>query len=162
MEELNRFVSEFADEKIGGAIKLKNSFFLAEKELIRAKGRIRKEPFSAGLFLGETKNGRFVPGASLLDILSKKTKRKVFVGKKTEWLFLCGRDVFGRGIVKANAKEGLVLVQNERDENLGYGKITGDLSKKDKVVIKNLFDRGSFLRREKNKAKEVSKWKKER
>ena len=83
-------------------------------------------------------------------MVAKKTDRKIFVNRKTAWLFLCGRDIFGRGIVKSNVKKGLALVQNEADENLGYGEIIADLGNKDKVVAKNLFDRGNFLRREKH------------
>ncbi|MBW2987614.1 hypothetical protein KY336_03620, partial [Candidatus Woesearchaeota archaeon] len=37
-----------------------------------------------------------------------------------------------------------VLVQNKKDENLGYGKIV----RKGKVFVLNLMDRGDFLRRE--------------
>jgi hypothetical protein len=42
-----------------------------------------------------------------------------------------------------------VLIQNERDENLGLGKVMHDLSddslKKDRIVIRNLKNRGEFL-----------------
>jgi len=148
MEKINRFVEYFTNQKIDNVVKIKNNYFLADEALAKAKENIRQEPFSIGLFLGEARNSNFVPSAPLLDIISKKTDKKIFVNKKTEWLFLCGRDVFGRGIVKANVKKGLVLVQNERDENLGYGEITGDLSQQDKVVVRNLFDKGNFLRRE--------------
>jgi ribosome biogenesis protein Nip4 len=149
MKSMEEFFRYFTNEEIKDTMQIKNSFFLADKGLMDIKSRISQEPFSIGLFLGEVKNNNFIPGANLLDMISKKTDKKIFVNRKTGWLFLCGRDVFGRGIVKADVKKGLVLVQNENDENLGYGEITADLSVQDKVVVKNLFDRGNFLRREK-------------
>jgi len=148
MKALEEFVANFTDKKINNVVKIKNSFFICGSDLLEIKNKIKEEPVSAGLFLGELKNGKFIPSANLLDIVSELSDKKIFVNKKTEWLFLCKRDVFGKGIAKANAEKGLVLVQNELDENVGYGEIVDDLSKKDKVVVKNLFDKGSFLRRE--------------
>ena len=150
MKNLEEFAGNFTKEKIDCIIS-RNRYFLASEELVKIKNGIQQEPFSIGLFLGEIKNNRFVPGAPLLDIISKKSDRKIFVNRKTEWLFLCGRDVFGKGIVKSNAEKGIVLVQNERDENLGYGEIIGDLSAQNKMAVRNLFDKGNFLRREKKR-----------
>ena len=147
MNPLEEFAKNFTDKDII-CLQARNYFFIADEELKNAKGRINQEPFSVGLFLGEMKKNRFVPSAAILDAVSRLSDKKIFVNRKTAWLFLCGRDIFGRGIVKSNVKKGVVLVQNEMDENLGYGEIIADLSLKDKVVVKNLFDRGDFLRRE--------------
>jgi ribosome biogenesis protein Nip4 len=119
-----------------------------DKELREIKGRSGREMFSGGMFLGSVKNNHFLPSISLIDWLAKRSDRKIFVNKRTAWLFLCGRDLFGKGIVKSNVGEGLVLVQNENDENLGYGKIIDELNKMDSVVVENLLDKGDFLRRE--------------
>ncbi len=150
MKTLEEFTGCFTNEKIDGIITLRNCSFLADEELISLKNRAGREPFSIGLFLGEIKKNNFVPGTPLLDMISKMSDKKIFVNRKTAWLFLCGRDIFGRGIAKSNVNKGLALVQNEADENLGYGEIIADLGNKDKVVVKNLFDRGNFLRRERN------------
>ncbi len=149
MEKIDEFVSYFTGQKIDNILRVKDGYFLAGRELKETSEKTGQTPFAIGLFLGKLKNRNFVPGASILNIISKKTDRKVFVNRKTEWLFLCGRDIFGKGIVKANVKKGKVLVQNERDENLGYGEVIEDISEKDKIVVKNLFDKGAFLRREK-------------
>jgi len=150
MKQIEEFIKNFAESEIRSIAKIKNMYFLADGSILEAKEKISQEPFSMGLFLGEIKNKKFFPSVNLLDMVSKISDKKVFVNEKTAWLFLCKRDIFGKGIVKANSENGFVLVQNERDENLGYGEIVDDLSKKDKVVIKNLFDRGDFLRRERN------------
>ncbi len=99
-------------------------------------------PKSIGVFLGE-ESKEFKPSLALLELIAKKSDRKIFIDDKAEWLFLCGRS-----IKKANVSEGLLLVQNLRDENLGLGKVVNNLKIKDKVVVKNVIDRGDFLRRE--------------
>ena len=66
-------------------------------------------------------------------------------------MFLCGRNVLPSSIAKNpnGLTEGLVLVQNERDENLGYGKIIDDINNSPmRIVVKNFLDKGDFLRRE--------------
>jgi ribosome biogenesis protein Nip4 len=137
------FIKKFTDQKIGEITEIRNQFFLAGSELLELKNRIKNEPFAVGTFLGEMRENKFKPSIALLDNLSKLSDRKVFVNDKAEWLFLCGRDVFRQGIVKSSINEGLVLVQNEKDENLGYGEFSIG-----KVAVKNLLDRGDFLRRE--------------
>ncbi len=137
------FIKKFTDKKVGEITEIRSRFFLADRELIELKNRIRDEPFAFGTFLGEINENKFKPSIALLDNISMLSDKKVFVNAKAEWLFLCGRDVFRQGIVKNNVNEGLVLVQNEKDENLGYGEFSVG-----KVAIKNLLDRGDFLRRE--------------
>ncbi len=148
IERLNEFIGAFTSEKIEDAIKIRNSYYEIDQDLANLKDRVNKELFSGGMFLGEMKGKEFLPSISLINWLSRRSDRKIFVNKKAAWLFLCGRDLFGAGILRSDAKEGLVLVQNEADENLGYGKIVDDLSKRDKVVVENLLDKGDFLRRE--------------
>lgn len=150
MRNLEEFTKSFEASPIDNIMQIRNSYFLASDELLMAKNKIGQEPFSAGIFLGEIKKNNFIPSTNLLDMISVQTQKKIFVNRKTAWLFLCGRDIFGRGIVKSNVTKGIALIQNENDENLGYGEIINDLSLKDKVVIKNLFDKGNFLRRERN------------
>jgi ribosome biogenesis protein Nip4 len=150
MEVIDKFVSQFTSKKIENLVTEGNRFYLVDVPLAELRKKISKQPYAIGLPLGEIKGTNFKPSIALLDWLSKNSDRKVYLNKKSAWLFICGRDVFGKGIEKANVKEGLVLVQNEADENLGYGRIVADLSLKDKMVIKNLLDKGDFLRRERN------------
>jgi ribosome biogenesis protein Nip4 len=106
---------------------------------------------SAGLYLGRIRGSRFVPSLALIDILSRHTEKKVFVNTKTAWLFLCGRDVFRTGIKRFNPpmkKGDLVFVQNLHDENLGLGKVQGSLTFGSEIAVKNVMDKGDYLRRE--------------
>jgi len=129
-----------------------------QKNMNSAPGNINSQiqPELAGVYLGEMK-GTFKPSTCLLKILAQMSDKKIFLSKKGEWLFLCGRDLFGSAIEKSGSdaaglcKGNLVLVQNSFGENLGFGVVSADISdpkNKDIVVVKNLLDRGSFLRRE--------------
>lgn len=142
MDDVNKFISQFTDKNIGFIVKQGRRYFLTEKKQQELSKKTGKDFFSIGLFLGESKN-ELKPSPALIDLIAKLSDKKVFITKKAEWLFLCGRDVFEESIVKKNVSQGLVLVQNERDENLGYGKI---LSKGDKIFVKNILDKGAYLR----------------
>jgi ribosome biogenesis protein Nip4 len=151
MRPLEAFASRF-----GGKIAF-NPEFIVEKGLRfyllspRLK-RIQGNFYYAGLYLGKEKDRVFFPSFNLLNMLARVAANKVVVNRKAAWLFICGRDVFGTGIVKVMGSKSngdATLVLNEFGECLGFGKITGDLSgPRKKVAVKNVLDIGDFLRRE--------------
>ncbi len=128
-------------------------YFLLSRLL---KQLISKDFTCSGMYLGQINGGIFVPSFNLLSIIAKESANKITVDSKTEWLYVCGRDVFKQGIrhVFGSRKRGdYTLVTNERDECLGYGKFTNDLGRiRSGVAVKNLLDIGDFLRREKHVA----------
>jgi ribosome biogenesis protein Nip4 len=153
IKPLNDFVNKFhtnvtLDENL--ILKKESKYFLVTKALKRT---VSSDFFYAGLYLGKVENGRFWPSFNLLNLIARKRANKVTVDKKTEWLFTCGRDIFRQGIVKATGSTNRgnhVLVMNQHNECLGFGKILHDLNDKRKgVTIKNILDVGDFLRREK-------------
>ena len=151
MELINKFISNFTGENFGPIIKLRKEYYLVNENLVMLMEEIKNtdnEPKHIGVFLGTINNKLFEPSIELLKIISQFSEKKVYVNDKAEWLFLCGRDIFGNSITKANAVNGLVLIQNKKDENLGFGKIIAPLENKNKVVIKNILDRGAYLRME--------------
>ncbi len=115
---------------------------------------VQKSFFCAGVYLGKVKDGKFFPSFNLLAMLAKSGARSVLVDKKAAWLFICGRDVFAKGIVSlgGSAKRGeYVLVLNEFEECLGFGRAVFDLeleAKAEEIAVKNVSDIGDFLRRE--------------
>lgn len=117
-----------------------------------AKHLASQDIFYAGTYLGKLKNGRFFPAFGLLRIMTEGKANRVIVDEKTEWLFVCGRDVFKRGIVKmirSPHKGDHVLVLNRYSECLGFGRLLYDSSQKESdVAVKNILDLGDFLRRE--------------
>jgi hypothetical protein len=89
----------------------------------------------------------FSPSPALIDLISKfpdAQSKKIFVNRKAEWMFLCGRNVLSDSVAKNpnGLSEGLVLVQNVQDENLGYGQF----KKEDTLIIKHILDKGRYLR----------------
>jgi ribosome biogenesis protein Nip4 len=130
-------------------VKKGGRYFLLNETLHRL---IRKDFYYAGTYLGKVKNGKFFPSFNLLAILAKGKANKIVVDGKAAWLFICGRDVFRRGIVTVHGsrrKGDYTLVLNEFGECLGFGKITHSLDAEGaQVVVKNISDIGDFLRRE--------------
>jgi ribosome biogenesis protein Nip4 len=119
----------------------------------RLRKLAQKEFYYAGLYLGKVKNGVFFPSFNLLSMLERVAANKTFVDAKTAWLFICGRDIFREGILRAHGsqrKGDLTLVMNEHGECLGFGNIISRMDETGgKVAVRNVLDVGDFLRREK-------------
>ena len=144
---IEKFVSKFTNRKLD-YIRQDNRFFMASGKVLNIAKSIKLKPGLIGVFLGEVKAGKFYPSLALLDWLSGNSNEKVFVNNLGEIDFLYGKHLRKRHIVAIDGtvKPGfLKLVQNEHDENLGYGKIA------DNGGIRNKLDRGDFLRRERSK-----------
>ncbi|MCX6711377.1 MAG: hypothetical protein NTZ02_04810 [Candidatus Woesearchaeota archaeon] len=124
--------------------------FLSEScsEELKKKIELQKVVY-CGVKRGTIKDGIFIPGPNFLnDIVPFLDELNyVIVNERAEWLFLCGRDIFKEGIVRKSLSRGNALVLNERMECLGYGKT----ETKGSQVIKNIFDLGDFLRRERKR-----------
>ena len=159
---LTQFINKFTSDEVIAVHDvsiISNNLFLVSPNLKKLLHNLRSKPFSAGVFLGSMRNSAFLPSFQLLDLLIKKTARKITLSEKAAWLFVCGRDVFKQGIIAAQGNPsgdvkadidamqngGLILIQNEHGECLGYGQWQGLSSK---IVVKNILDRGDFLRRE--------------
>jgi ribosome biogenesis protein Nip4 len=117
------------------------------------KKDVQYDFYYAGLYLGKIgKNGGFFPSFNLLNMLVDVVANKIVIDQKAAWLFICGRDVFCKGVIKAmgsKRKGDVTLVLNEFGECLGFGRIA-DLSNSDgEIAVQNVLDVGDFLRREK-------------
>jgi ribosome biogenesis protein Nip4 len=149
------FMSQF---HVGGVlnpdliIEKNGRFFLVNKAL---KPLINRDIFYIGTYLGKAKEGKFFPSFVLLSLLAKEEQaNRIVVDKKSAWLFICGRDVLAKSIVRVHgqAKKGTnTLVLNEFGDCLGFGRILGKvsgLSFGNEIAIRNVSDIGDFLRRE--------------
>lgn len=135
---LKEFISLFTEEFPRGKIwKKEHKFFLVKEEPYY-------KPQYTGIYLGKIKK-IFYPSLWLLQWLKERTDKKVVVDKKGEWMFICGKDVFKKSLNKKFKveKNDYVLVLNKYNECLGYG-----IFQDKKIIVKNLFDIGDFLRRE--------------
>ncbi len=129
---------------------------IVNKHVTKLKCLVREDFFHAGTYLGKVKNSVFFPSFPLLTMIAEKeTSNKVIVDENTEWLFICGRDIFRKGILKTEGvkrKGDHALILNKHGECLGFGRLVLDLNKKvagQQVAMKNISDLGDFLRREK-------------
>jgi ribosome biogenesis protein Nip4 len=126
-------------------------FYLVNPAL---KPLVRQDFFSAGVYLGKAKEGKFFPSFYLLGMLAKKEAYRIILDKKAAWLFICGRDVLRKSIVRVQGpgkKDTNTLVFNEFGECLGFGRIVEKLKDgggDNGVVVRNVLDVGDFLRRE--------------
>ncbi len=154
MKEINNFVRRFAakvnlDKNL--VVKKQKRYFLLNENL---KQHVQRDFFYAGTYLGKVKKGIFFPSFNLLAMIAERKANKMVVDGKTEWLFVCGRDVFKRGIrqvIGSKRKGDYTLILNQHGECLGFGKILCNIDeeKSNEVVVKNISDIGDFLRREK-------------
>ncbi|HTY75291.1 MAG TPA: PUA domain-containing protein [Candidatus Nanoarchaeia archaeon] len=153
MKSLTVFASKF-----GAQIALNPEFILQKNQryyLLNPQLRkvARADFFYAGLYLGKVKNSMFFPSFNFLNMLVRVATNKMVLDHKAAWLFICGRDLFRKGIlsVQGSQRKGdFVLLINEFDECLGFGMIVGDFKgvKSNEVVVRNVLDVGDFLRRE--------------
>ncbi|MCD6446173.1 hypothetical protein J7L49_05260 [Candidatus Bathyarchaeota archaeon] len=156
MKKLENFVEKFNIKirfKKELIVKRNGKYFLLDEKLKNFISSIKKDFIYAGTYLGKVENEKFVPSVNLLRIISKKKgSNKIFVNEKSGWLFICGRDVFKKGIIDVDGslrKGEYALVLNRYGECLGFGEITYNLKNiREHVVVKNVFDIGDFLRRE--------------
>ena len=107
----------------------------------------------AGRFLGKDRK-IFQPSAILLQMLAAEEGplNRVHVDRETGWLFVCGRDIFEESIMSVDGefKEGGLFLVMLEGGCLGYGRVERF---KDRRILKNIFDVGDFLRRERWRAR---------
>jgi ribosome biogenesis protein Nip4 len=119
-------------------------------EHIHDRGRL----VCAGRLLGRTRKN-FIPGAGLLRELGKiQGPNKVWVDERVGWLFVCGRDIFSQSILRSEGElaEGTFFLVMMGCDCLGYGVIQRSDGG---IILKNLFDIGDFLRRERGLEKDT-------
>ncbi|MCK4933513.1 hypothetical protein KAS06_02475 [Candidatus Bathyarchaeota archaeon] len=135
-------------------VEKKNRYYLLNKNLMT---QLQEDFYHAGVYLGKTKRSRFFPSFTLLAMVARGRVNKIVVDRKTGWLFICGRDIFKRGILKTAGsmrKGDHALVVNQYGECLGFGVLLCNLHEErdtQKVVLKNISDIGDFLRRERKR-----------
>ncbi|MCK4435920.1 hypothetical protein KAU87_03825 [Candidatus Bathyarchaeota archaeon] len=154
MKEILDFTAQFKatinlNEKL--VVKRKKRYFLLNENL---KSQLHEDYYYIGTYLGKTKEGRFFPSFNLLAMMARGRARKIVVDRKTEWLFICGRDIFKRGILRTTdsmRKGDYTLVVNQHGECLGFGRLLCNVDEevdRQKVIVRNISDVGDFLRRE--------------
>ena len=154
MKAINDFTKKFnANIHLDSAliVEKQNRYYLLNPNLKRL---ITKDFFYAGTYLGKIKDGKFFPSFNLLTTIARQKANKTTIDEKTEWLFICGRDIFKQGILNiegSKRKGNYTLIMNQHNECLGFGRIIRNIEEEKnekKVVVRNISDIGDFLRRE--------------
>jgi|Deesub1362A_J573_1020465.scaffolds.fasta_scaffold01239_2 60S ribosome subunit biogenesis protein NIP7 len=132
-----------------------NEVFVLSNELYEFISDNSIKPLKAGLKVGEI-GKRFRFGLEGTFFLARKKKKRVYVNKNGEMLFLYGRDLFAESIRKAVSvkKNDIVFICNTEGDIIGIGRsrFDGDEMRsveKETVVVRNLIDRGEYLRKKK-------------
>jgi ribosome biogenesis protein Nip4 len=130
-----------------GVLRINDKYFTLSPSLSDHL-KARRDLVYAGRYLGRDRRV-FQPSALTLEALAVEPgTRKVHVGRGAAWLFVCGRDLFQESVEEA--EPGLILgahylvVYDGRCVGYGRYETAGD-----RRIIRNLFDIGDFLRREK-------------
>lgn len=149
---IKEFMAKFSGKELikeEDMISLQNEFYVLPEDLQKIFKRIFMKPVYAGEYLGKSGANKFIPSLYLLNLLCKNTEKKILVNDRGEWLFVCGRDILKESVIQTGdvKKDELVLVVNKYNECIGVGVFKDDK----KCFIKNYFDLGDFLRRERRK-----------
>jgi ribosome biogenesis protein Nip4 len=150
MKELLEFLKkigatvQFKNEEI---IKINNKRFVINTSLLNSIYN-RSRLVYVGTFLGRTKKD-WEPSTILLEQVSKDEKtNKIWIDDDAAWLFVCGRDIFLERVVGSSPPifEGSYYLIMNNNGCLGFVKVEFD---EDRLILRNKFDIGDFLRREK-------------
>lgn len=117
---------------------------VAPRKVEEVLRRLKREPYCAGLEIGELKRGRFRLGLEGAYLIAGRARKYIKVNPKGEQLVLYGRDVFiGSVVEQGELKKGdPCLILNERGEALAIGRV-----EEGEVFVANLRDRGMYLRK---------------
>jgi ribosome biogenesis protein Nip4 len=146
---LEEFLKPFGMKKAIDAQLVGRSHFI-----IKDKQFLGKRPVYSGECIAHIRGPVLIPSIDFLQQIGKEARKQIVVNEKAEWLYICGRDVFAKGIISHNNPMigDRVVVLNKHKECLGYGDVIAPLDGK-RVVIKRLFDIGDLLRRERKSKK---------
>lgn len=150
MNTFRQFTQHFTDSIIEAEEFFQGEFVRIPSELRGVIKRVAQKPVFVGVFLGRYVRKTFHPSPALLQELALVSDKKIVVDDRAAWLFLCGRDLFGSSVTSAppTKPDDCVLVMNRRGDCLGYGICVETVDKPHKVFVKNVYDIGNFLRRE--------------
>lgn len=150
---LQEFLQTFGIKKNVDAQLVERSYYI-----VKDKQLLARRPAYSGECIAHIRGPVLIPSIDFLQQIGKEAKKHVVLNAKAEWLFICGRDIFSKGIASHNnpAMGDKVVVLTQNKECIGYGELVAPLEEK-RVVIKRLFDIGDLLRRERKTKKVISK-----
>jgi ribosome biogenesis protein Nip4 len=150
-QSYEEFCKLFTEEQIPNVVRIGKRYFYDPHGLLAYAQEHRMDPFGVGLFLGEQKQ-QFLPTSALVDLLAQRCDKRVAVGNKSAWLYLCGRDVLMDGVLTpgVHADGDYVIVTDIDERVIGAGRVVGHYNPqmRNKIYVKHVIDKGEYLRRE--------------
>jgi ribosome biogenesis protein Nip4 len=130
-------------KELGKIIKKSRFIYAVSNEVFEVADSIDDNFLYAGTLLGEVKK-EFMPSPEFVDFLSKHSSNKITVNPKSEWMFLCKKDIFKSGVLKdtSDRKARKVFVQTVNGENIGLA----FAFKEGKYL--HIIDKGAYVRKE--------------
>lgn len=115
--------------------------FILDKNTGKIAEKIKKDPYSAGLYIGKIKKWKIDLGIEGAALISSHSKNRVTVNSRKEQVILYGGDIFSKSTINGESPSTMdrCLIVNKREESIAIGTI-----KKEKIL--NLRDRGYYLR----------------
>jgi len=112
------------------------------------KTLLQKKPAYSGELIARQRGDTYIPSINFLQHIGKQARHKVHVDNKGEWMVICGRDLFKKSVTKHTnpQPDDKVVIINQHDECIGYGDY-----QEGRIAVKNLFDIGNLLRRERKR-----------
>lgn len=146
---VEEFLRQFGIKETIKAQPIGRTYFIVKDEQY-----LKNMPIYSGEAIAHQRGPVLIPSTTFLQHIGKQARKHVIVNEKAEWLYICGRDIFTKGITSHNNPEigNKVAILNQHKECIGYGEMIATLDTKG-TVIKRLFDIGDLLRRERKSKK---------
>jgi len=137
-------ISSSVLDKLGNLVKEGKFIYSVNSNLLKYSVKENDRISYIGTLIGEIKQKGFFASPEFIDFLSKYSNSKIIVKEKSEWMFLCGNDIFRSGVLKDSSKSSArnVFVQNKHGENLGLA----SSFKNGKYF--HIIDKGAYVRKE--------------
>ncbi len=131
-------------DKLGNLVKESKFVYSVNDKLLNHITSIDHRFFFVGTSIGELRQKGFFPNPEFIDFLSKRSEDKIIINDKSEWMFLCGKDIFKSGVSSDKSKDSArnVFVQNKNNENLG---LAGSFKN---GQYYHILDKGAYVRKE--------------
>ena len=130
----------------------KEKVYLVSDEVFQVFRQMKKHPYSLGFFFAEISEEEVKFSLGVAEKYAKLKRRTVVASKYGEEKFLYNRNLMKKHVVSCtqDVVEGdLVIVVNQQGDALGFGRAlfsATDKVKKEGALVKNLSDRGFFVK----------------
>ena len=153
---LNNIVPGIANLMIGKRIISvktdKEKVYIVSEDVFQVFRQMKKHPYSIGFFFVEIKEEEVKFSLGTAEKYAKLKRKTIIASKYGEEKFLYNRNLMKKHVVSCTEDivEGdMVVVVNQQGDALGFGRAlfsAKDIAKKEGALVKNLSDKGFFVK----------------